>query len=166
MQRVSGSFNVSRCRQSVIPAIILCVAFGLLGCTDLHEHGYAGSIPNSDASPTNPGPELPLYRVEDLSGRVQSFLADGYVVVAVAAFVTSDEGKEREKAVQFGADNNADVVIMWDVPAKESFMDIPSGLPPQFCRFAGSRCGSISIARANRAHVYVAMARRPNADTT
>lgn len=154
-----------RYKRLVTPAVGFCVAFALFGCTDLNKHGYSEFLSNSNASLPNPGTKMPLYRVEDLSGRVQSFFADGYVVVAVTAFVTSDEGGEPKKAEQFGIDNDADVVITWDVPAKESSMNIPSGLPPRFCRFAGSQCGSISVVRANRAHVYVAMAKRPNADT-
>ncbi|MDR5833368.1 hypothetical protein [Caballeronia sp. LZ034LL] len=159
MQLESRATVPESCRILNLLAIGLIVILIMSGCTNLREENYQAFKVGSEASPTNAVGEIEVYRAEDLSSRVKEFLAHGYVVVGVTALVKRDESNDRDEITRFGKDNDANIVIMWDVPAKDSSRVIPSGLPPQFCRFAGSQCGATSMLWANRAYVYVAMAK-------
>ncbi|WP_250528858.1 hypothetical protein [Caballeronia sp. ATUFL_F1_KS4A] len=137
---------------------LIAVIF-ISGCANSYTEHYQSFVMPAATGIGQRGADIAVYVAGNLSERVDKLLAKGYVILGVSAFVNNDVGRNYQEAFEFGRQKDADIVVLWDAPVISGSLNVPSGLPPNFCKFASYPCGATTVPLPARAYFGIAMAR-------
>ena len=148
-------------RLSRVLALVFIIGLVIAGCTNPYMDSYQSLVRGIDVerSPQQGDEMISIDKSEDLAASVKGLLADGYSILGVSAFIEDDVDARWRSVAQFGREQKAEKVVVWDALMVPRTKIIPSGLPPRFCRAAGADCADTRIEIPRRAYVAVALQR-------